>query len=93
MARQLAQYDQYDVLVLELTDVPQIDFTATRALYDMVHDALEQNREVFLVGAREQVYGMMKKQGVVDAVAAEHLLDRRLDALRAAKQLLAEPPE
>jgi SulP family sulfate permease len=92
MARQLAQFDQYDILVIDLNDVPQIDFTATRALYDMVHAALEQNREVFLVGAREQVYSMMKKQGVVDAVKVEHLLDRRLDALRAAKQLLAEPP-
>jgi SulP family sulfate permease len=92
MARRLAQLDQYDILILELTDVPQIDFTATRALYDMVQGALAQNREVFLVGAREQVYSMMKKQGVVDAVKVEHLLDRRLDALQAAKQLLAEPP-
>ena len=31
MARLLAQFDEYDSLILELTDMPQIDFTASRA--------------------------------------------------------------
>ncbi len=90
MARQLAQFDQYDVLILELTDVPQIDYTATRALFDMVHDAQSMGRQVFLVGCRKQVCDMMEKLGVTAQVPEENLVDERLDALHFGLRLLKE---
>lgn len=88
MARQLDEYDDYDVLILELSDVPQIDFTATRALYDMVYDAQSVERQVYLVGCHEQVCDMMKKQGVVDQLPKENLFKNRIDALRIARKSL-----
>ncbi len=88
MARQLDEYDDYDVLILELSDVPQIDFTATRALYDMVYDAQSVKRQVYLVGCHEQVCDMMKKQGVVDQLPKENLVKTRIDALRSARKSL-----
>ncbi len=88
MARQLDEYDDYDVLILELSDVPQIDFTATRALYDMVYDAQSVKRQVYLVGCHEQVCDMMKKQGVVDQLPKENLVKNRIDALRSARKSL-----
>ncbi len=88
MARQLDEYDDYDVLILELSDVPQIDFTATRALYDMVYDAQSVERQVYLVGCHEQVCDMMKKQGVVEQLPKENLVKTRIDALRSARKLL-----
>ncbi len=90
MARQLAQFDQYDVLILELTDVPQIDYTATRALFDMVHDAQSSGRQVFLVGCRKQVCDMMEKLGVTAQVPQENLVNERLDALHFGLRLLKE---
>ncbi|RTZ75239.1 MAG: sodium-independent anion transporter [Gammaproteobacteria bacterium] len=88
IVRNLARFDEYDVLVLELTDVPQIDFTATRALYDIVHDAREVGREVILVGCRPQVCQMLKKLEVTDQVPDDHLVEQRLEALRLAQSLL-----
>jgi len=88
MARQLSEFDEYDVLILELSDVPQIDFTATRALYDMVYDAYDVGRQVFLVGCHKQVCDMMKKQGVADQLPKENLLKTRIDALRIARKLI-----
>jgi len=85
MARQLNQFDEYDVLILELTDVPQVDFTATRALYDMVHDVQSDGRQVVLVGCHKQVCSMMQKQGVTERVPKEHQVKERLDALRLAR--------
>ncbi|MDX2507476.1 MAG: SulP family inorganic anion transporter [Gammaproteobacteria bacterium] len=90
MARQLAQFDDYDILLLELTDVPQIDFTATRALFDMVHDAQSLGRQVVMVGCREQVCKMMKKQGVTAQVPEKNLIKERLDALRFSQKMLQE---
>ncbi len=91
MARLLAQFDEYDILILELTDMPQIDFTASRALYDMVFDAKAMGREVFLVGARPRVADMLTKQGIIDQVPAAHRVEKRLAALQAAQRLLQQP--
>ena len=88
MARLLAQFDEYDVLILDLTDMPQIDFTASRALYDMVFDAKSMGREVFLVGTRGPVVEMLTKQGIIDQVPAAHRVEKRLAALQAAQALL-----
>jgi SulP family sulfate permease len=90
MARRLARFDEYDVLILDLSDVPQIDFTATRALFDMVHDAQGRGRTVFLVGCRKQVCKMMEQHGVTDEVPEENLVDERLDALHFGLRLLKE---
>ena len=88
MARNLARFDDYDILVLDLGDVSQIDFTATRALFDMVHDAQSQGRQVFLVGCRDQVCEMVRNQGVTSDIPADHLVRKRIDALRLASQLI-----
>jgi SulP family sulfate permease len=90
MARRLAQFDEYDILILEFTDVPQIDFTTTRAVYDMVQDAQTTGRQVFLVGGRKQVYEILDKQGVLDAVPKEQLVATRLEALRSAIAAIRE---
>lgn len=87
MARQLDQFDEYDILILELSDVPQIDFTATRALYDMVYDAQSEGRQVFLVGCHQQVCDMMDKQNVIARLPKENLVKERVDALRIARQM------
>ncbi len=88
MARLLAQFDEYDVLILDLTDMPQIDFTASRALYDMIFDAKFMGREVFLVGTRKPVAEMLTKQGIIDQVPAAQRVEKRLAALQAAQGLL-----
>ena len=88
MARLLAQFDEYDVLILDLTDMPQIDFTASRALHDMVFDAKSMGREVFLVGTRGPVAEMLTKQGIIDQVPAAQRVEKRLAALQAAQRLL-----
>ena len=92
IVRSLARFDEYDVLVLELSDVPQIDFTATRALFDIVQDALAADREVFLVGCRPQVCDMLRRLEVTARVPEDHLVENRLDALRMALAHLQDAP-
>ena len=82
MARRLASFDEYDVLVVDLSDVPQIDFTSTRALDDMLHDAWDSGREAYLVGCEQQVCDMLMKQGVVEKVQEQFLKRQRVDALK-----------
>jgi SulP family sulfate permease len=90
MVRSLSRFDDYDVLILELTDVPQIDFTATRALFDIVHDALAIGRQVFIVGSRKQVHEMLQKQEVTTLIPEENIVNSRIDALHRAQRVILE---
>lgn len=93
MARRLEKVGDYRVLVLDLSDMPQIDFSATRSLCDVVHHAFDRGRKVILAGGRPQVVRMLKSQDI-----ASHLTPRcggsmqpsRLEALRQAIRLLAD---
>lgn len=93
MVRRLAKFDHYDVLVLDLSDVPQIDFTSTRALDDMLHGTWESGREAFLVGCRKQVFDMLKRQGVVDRFHEDRIKANRLEALSEALAVVQERQE
>lgn len=84
MVRRLTQQDDYDVLVLDLSDVPQVDFTSTKALDDMLTDAQESGREAFLVSCRPSVTAMLEKQGVLSRVPSSHRGDSRVQALKLA---------
>jgi len=91
VARRLASFDQYRALVLDLTHVPQVDFTSCRALDDMIHDAQDHGREAFLVGARPAVKSFLKSQGVITNLTKGHCLKNRLQALRLAAEKIAKP--
>lgn len=92
MARQMSLVGDHRVLVMDLSDVPLIDYTATRSLQDMVSHAREAGRTVILVGGRHPtVMKMIANLGVVAEAAKTcegSLQPNRLDGLRRAAQLL-----
>ena len=85
MARRLVGFDGYDALVIDLSDVPQIDFTSSRALDDILHDARDSGRKAFLVGCQEQVRKMLTQQEVIDI---EHVEETKLSLIEALRQAL-----
>ncbi len=95
MARQLSMVAGYDVLVLDLSDMPMIDYTATRALLDVVSSACESGRRVVIAGGRKPVMKMLDTQGITRAVTVAcqgSLQPSRIDALRFAASLLEQAP-
>ena len=93
MARRLASFDQYQALVLDMTHVPQVDFTSARALDDMIHDAQDNGRQAFLVCARPAVKSFLERQGVISNLAEGHCVPVRLEALRLAADKLSKTEE
>lgn len=94
MTRRLAKFDQYDALVLDLSSVPHIDFTASRALDDMIYDAQRFGRKVFLAGARNGVKDMLFRLGVMHRLGEGCEHGERVTALQhAADSLGIQPPE
>lgn len=90
MVRRHASTAGYEIMLLDLTDVPSVDFTTTRALEDIVVDTIEAGRKIFLVGARQQVCDMLKKLGVTAHFNTGKMYSKRMDALLHARNLLKE---
>jgi len=88
MVRRHAATAGYSIMLLDLTEVPMIDFTSARAIEDIIIDSNASGREIFLVGARKAVCDMLEKQRVTRHFNTGHMYHRRLDALLHAKQLL-----
>jgi SulP family sulfate permease len=88
MARRLSSFDQYDALILDLSDVPVVDFTTCRALEDIIHDAQDAGRQAFLVGPRAQVNAMLIKLGILQQLANGHVCEDREEAFKKAGKIL-----
>lgn len=90
MARRLAGFEDYDVLILDLSDVPHIDFTSCRALEDILHSAWDINSETFLVDCKKSVYRTLRKQGIVKRFEKQQLKAKRIDALKDGLQIVKD---
>lgn len=84
MVRRLSSFDQYDVLVLDFTDVPVVDFTSSRAVEDMIIDAQSRGRIVYVILRNIRVTNFLEKQGILQHLEEGCQLQDRLSALQAA---------
>ena len=82
MVRRLANYNEYDVLILDFTAVPLVDYTTSKSIHDMIGDAINTNRKVYLVGMTGQVTTLLERLGVLKSVSQEFKLNSRADALK-----------
>jgi len=71
----------YKIMVLDLTEVPSIDFTTTRALEDIITATIAEGRDLFLVGICDSVRKMLEQQEVLQYVDANNIYPQRIDAL------------
>jgi SulP family sulfate permease len=88
MVRRHAGIAGYSIMLLDLTEVPSIDFTTTKALEDIIMDTISAGRHILLVGAQDKVCDMLKKQDVLRHLDESFLHRKRADALEHAGSLL-----
>lgn len=84
ISRQHTSVSDYEVMILDLTDVPMIDVTVGLALENAIKDALDAQCEVFLLCPNEQTLQELEKFHVVDLVPNSNTYSLRRDALEAA---------
>lgn len=75
---------KYDVLILDLSDVPLLGVTASLAIENMVKDAYRNNRQVFLVGAEGKVRERLHKMKLLNLLPPDNCFNERLFALQKA---------
>jgi SulP family sulfate permease len=84
MARRLGASDDYDALVLDFSDVPFLDSSASLGLEDAIVQAQRHHNDVYLVGVRPDVAKTLKRLGVLKLLPDDHHHVSRLEALKQA---------
>ena len=71
-------------VVFDLSEVSHLGVTAAIALENAVKEAMEESRQVFLVGATGSTEKRLQKLKLLDRLPKNHITADRLDALRLA---------
>jgi SulP family sulfate permease len=88
MVRLHAGIQDYRVMLLDLTEVPMLDFTSSKALEDIIIDTLSEGNQIYLVGMQQKVHDMLKQLGVISHLDEGKIFESRLHALEDALRLL-----
>jgi sulfate permease, SulP family len=71
----------YDVLIVDLSEVPVLGVTSALAIENSIEEAIDAGREVMVIGANKKVKGRLEKLGITGIIPEDHWLDDRLLAL------------
>jgi SulP family sulfate permease len=82
--------NDYQALVLDLSEVPILGVTSSLALENAIEEAVEKGRQVFLVGLQGQAKKRLTKMGVMEKVPAQNIMGDRTTALRQAVNYVNE---
>ncbi|AUC60666.1 sulfate permease, SulP family [Cyanobacterium sp. HL-69] len=74
--------NNYDVLIVDLSEVPILGVTSSLALENAIKEAIDQNNEVIIVGATGKVKNRLEKLGLAGLIPAHNWMGDRLYALQ-----------
>ena len=84
MVRKFPLLGGYDLLIIDLLDVPKIDGSAALALEEVIQRATGAGKTVFLVGLTYPVALLLGRMGCLDRVRETERFETRAAAVRAA---------
>ena len=93
ISRQHSSISDYEVMILDLTDVPMIDVTVGLALENAINDALDAHCKVYLLCPNEQTREQLEKFHVTDLVSDENTFKFRYEALKSAIKYVSPSEE
>lgn len=90
ISKQMGMVEQYDVLILDLSNVSYLGITMSLALENMVQEAYRKRRKVFFVVASAEINARLKNLNIWNILVPQNLVATRIEALQSALVLLAE---
>ena len=66
MSRYHAKLGDYDIILIDLSEVTLVDFTTSLALENIILDSQNMGKKVYLVGTNKSVYETLEKQGITE---------------------------
>jgi SulP family sulfate permease len=92
LTRKFASVGSYDLLIIDLQDVPRVDGSAALALEEIIQIATESGKHVFVVGLTLHVARVLIEIGALSLIKETSRYNTRNEALRAAVDLLKSNP-
>ncbi|NEO94444.1 MAG: SulP family inorganic anion transporter, partial [Moorea sp. SIO3G5] len=89
ISREHNAIEGFDVLILDLSDVPILGVTATLALENAIQEALDKGREVFIVGATGKTRKRLQSLDIWQQIPPENQELTRLEALRLSRTMVS----
>ena len=80
----------YDVLIIDLTEVPLLGVTSSLALENAIREAVENTHDVIMVGATGKVKNGLEKLGIVGLIPEYHWMNDKLMALQEGLTIVRE---
>lgn len=93
IARQHTTIQQYQSVVLDLSDVPLIDATISLAIENTIKDAVEADRDVYIVKPKASAEKSLERLGVFELIPGAHIYEARAEALRRAVESMDSSEE
>lgn len=84
MARRMADADAYDALIVDLSDVPFLDSSASLAVEAVIKQVQSRDKQVFVAGVGAETGQVLDKLGALSLLSPDHRHDTRREALHAA---------
>ena len=88
IAQRMTIVEKYEVLILDLSDVPRVGVTASLAIENMLKDSLLKRHQVFLVGGQGQVRERLQRLEVVRRLPEQCWVTDRRQALELSLALI-----
>lgn len=88
IAQQMKLVQDYQALILDLSDVPIIGVTTSLAIENIIKEAQEQQRQVFIVGATGKVKERLKALELWELLPTANRVESRLEALQQASRFI-----
>jgi len=88
LTRRFAAVGEYEVLIIDLLDVPRVDGSAALALEEVIQRAADEGKHVIMVGMTFHVARLLGRLGILDRVRESERFDNRSDAVSAAVSYL-----
>jgi SulP family sulfate permease len=92
LTRKFASVGSYDLLIIDLQDVPRVDGSAALALEEIIQVATEGGKHVFVVGLTLHVARVLVQIGALRLIKETSRFETRNDALHAAVDYLKNTP-
>jgi SulP family sulfate permease len=90
IAREHNAIGNYDVLIVDLGEVPILGVTSSLAIENAIQEAIDAGREVIVVGATGKVKRRLEKLGIAGLIPGSHWMGDRLTALQEGLAIVRE---
>lgn len=82
ISREHRAIENYDVLIVDLSEVPILGVTSSLAIENAIQEAINAGRNVIVVGATGKVKKRLEKLGIAGLIPDPHWMSDRLEALK-----------